>query len=171
MNSSSGSTLRRIIQITLLGTVGAVLMLLQIPFLGAPWLKLDISDVPVLIGGFALGPLNGIAILLIKNVLFALIRFNPIELIGLPMNFIATAIIVLLSAWYYQRNKTIGNAVIGLFLGIALSIIVMIPANYFVMPIFQRWLAPHMPVLSPRDLLALIIAFVLPFNAAKDIIM
>lgn len=143
-------------------------MLLQIPFPGAPWLKLDVSDVPVLIAGFALGPMEGILVLLIKNALFALLRFSPAETVGLPMNFIATACLVLISSWFYQRNRTLKNAFVGMLIGISVSTAIMIPANYLILPIFQRWLLPHTPALSSKELFAMILTFVAPFNLAKD---
>ncbi len=157
-----------IVVISLLATCGVLLMLWQMPYPGAPWLKIDLSDVPVLIGGFAFGPLAGIFILLLKNVLFFVLKFHPIELIGVPMNIISTAVLVVVSSSIYHRNKTWSNALVGLFSGMVASIVVMIFMNYWIMPHFIKWFMPHMPLPSSEKLTETVIFVVVPFNFVKD---
>ena len=63
------SKVRTIAQVAMLGAVATVLMLFEfpIPFLAPPFYELDFSEVPVLIGAFAMGPIAGIAIRSSKN--------------------------------------------------------------------------------------------------------
>ena len=55
----------------MLGAVATILMLFEIPlpFLAPPFYELDFSEVPVLIGAFALGPVSGVLIELVKVLL------------------------------------------------------------------------------------------------------
>ena len=65
------SKVRTIAQVAMLGAVATVLMLFEfpIPFLAPPFYELDFSEVPVLIGAFAMGPIAGIAIEAVKILL------------------------------------------------------------------------------------------------------
>ncbi|MEW6280719.1 MAG: ECF transporter S component, partial [Candidatus Eremiobacterota bacterium] len=69
--------LSRLLKVGLLSSLATALMVtVQVPFPGAPFLKYDPSEVAALIGGFALGPMYGLAILVVKNLLFLLLRFD-----------------------------------------------------------------------------------------------
>ncbi|MDV2576594.1 hypothetical protein RYX41_09180 [Lactiplantibacillus plantarum] len=49
------TTLHRLVGIALLGAIAYILMLLEFPILPvAPWMKIDFSDIPILIGLFLL---------------------------------------------------------------------------------------------------------------------
>lgn len=163
-------SIKTLAQIALLGGIGAFLMFIQIPFGATSFYKLDVSDVPVLVGGFALGPVAGLAILALKNAIFAVARFQPYELLGLPMNFVATAVMMLSAWWIYQRKKTWKNAISALAMGILASTAVMAPMNYFVMPFFIRTFTPNVPVPSPAQITTLIVGATVPFNLVKGLI-
>ena len=60
---------RRMVQIAMLAAVAVILMAFEIPLPFAPaFYKIDFSEVPVLVGCFALGPTAGIVIELLKIV-------------------------------------------------------------------------------------------------------
>ena len=62
------SSAKIVAKVGVLGAVATLLMLLYFPLWFAPsFYKLDFSEVPVLIGAFALGPLAGAMIELVKN--------------------------------------------------------------------------------------------------------
>lgn len=167
---NTGKSTQKMMKIALLGTAGAVLMLLQYPFPGAPFLKFEISNVPVLIGGFALGPFAGLSVLLLKNLLFILLRFSADELVGVPMNTIASGIFVLVSAYVYLLQKTMKGAFIALSAGIIAMTVFMIPINYFIVPLYMHWLYPQNMAASGLSLLRLIIFSVIPFNLVQGVI-
>ena len=58
-NVSTRSRTRTITQIAMLGAIAGILMNLEfpIPFLAPSFYQLDFSEVPVLVGSFAMGPL------------------------------------------------------------------------------------------------------------------
>lgn len=157
-------------QITLLSTVGALLMLWQIPYPGAVWLKFEMSDIPALVGGCALGPWVGFAVVIFKNLIFALLKFNPQELVGIPMGIISSGTLILVTSFLYQRAKTQQNALFSVVMGIISLILVMIPMNYFVLPFFLKSFFPGVPVPSPAEIIHMIMFFIIPFNAVKGIL-
>ena len=67
-NVAEKSKVRTLAQIAMLGAVATVLMLFEfpIPFIAPPFYEMDFSEVPVLVGAFAMGPVAGIAIEAIK---------------------------------------------------------------------------------------------------------
>lgn len=157
-------------QITLLSTVGALLMLWQLPYPGAAWLKFDLSDIPALIGGCALGPWVGFAVVLFKSFIFVLLKFNPQELVGIPMGIISSGTLVLVTSFLYQRVKTQQNALYSVVMGIISLVLIMIPANYFVLPFFMKWFFPQVPIPAPAEIAYMIMYFIIPFNAVKGIL-
>ena len=71
----NNSRLNKQIKIALLAAIAVVLMYFEFPIPGfPPFLKIDLSDIPALIGSFALGPIAGVVIELIKIILFTLIN-------------------------------------------------------------------------------------------------
>ena len=56
-NTAERSNLRNLVQIGMLGAVSVVLMMFEMPLFFAPsFYKIDLSEIPALIGTFALGP-------------------------------------------------------------------------------------------------------------------
>ncbi len=51
----------RFIKLSLLSAIAVILMYIDFPVIPIfPWLKIDLSDVPALMGAFAFGPLAGV---------------------------------------------------------------------------------------------------------------
>lgn len=158
-------TLANQLKVALLGGMALVLMLsFQVPlFPSAPFLTYDLSDVPALVAGFALGPLHGCAVVLLKNLLFMAQRPVAVEWVGVPMNTLAGCTLVGTSALFYWRRKTRVRAALALLLGTLAMAVVMIPANMLVYPLVL-WLlgAPGGP-----PVLEFVLAVVTPFNLIK----
>ena len=109
---------RLITQISALSAIAAVLMLFEFPMLFAPgFYKMDFSDLPALIGGFAIGPIAAILIEFIKNLINLLINGTVTACIGEFSNFIIGCSFVLPAALIYKYNKTKKFAVIGMIIG------------------------------------------------------
>ena len=83
------SNLRNLVQIGMLGAVSVVLMMFEIPLFFAPsFYKIDLSEIPVLIGTFAMGPVAGMFIELIKVVLHMLFKGSSTAGVGDFANFL-----------------------------------------------------------------------------------
>ena len=156
------------VKVAVMAGLSLLLMLtLQIPiFPPAPFLTYDLSDVPAMITGFALGPLAGLAVILLKNALFFLFRFGPLELIGVPMNTVAGLTLVGVSSWYYWREKTLKRAAVGIAFGVLAFVAAMIPANYLA----YKTLAALTNIDASGSATHYVLAFVTPFNLLKGLL-
>ncbi|CRZ35453.1 riboflavin transporter FmnP [Herbinix hemicellulosilytica] len=130
----------------MLGGISVVLMLFDFPlWFAPPFYKLDFSEVPVLIGAFALGPAAGIIIEMIKILLNFVINFTDTAGVGEMANFLIGCSMVVPAALIYHRNKKLKSAITGLIagtlcmvvLGSFMNAFVLLPtyAYFFKMPI------------------------------------
>ena len=89
-NVTGRSKVRTLAQIAMLGAVATVLMLVEfpLPFIAPPFYELDFSEVPILVGAFAMGPLAGVAIEAIKILLNFVINGTITAGVGEFANFI-----------------------------------------------------------------------------------
>ena len=68
-------SVKMITQVGMLGAIAVVLMLFEIPLPFAPsFYEIDVSEVPVMVGAFAMGPLAGVLIEFVKILLNLLIN-------------------------------------------------------------------------------------------------
>jgi riboflavin transporter len=166
MNNNENKNLSKFIKISLLGAMSVVLMYFDfpIPFLPFPWLKIDLSDVPSLIGALAYGPLTGVIIELLKNILILLVKGTQTNFVGEIANFIVGISLVVPAAYFYNRNKSKKNLIIGMILGlISMEIMAIIANIYIFMPAFG------MPV-TGTEAIKYITVGLIPFNGIKAII-
>jgi riboflavin transporter FmnP len=171
---------RNLVKIAMLAAVAFVLMLLSFPLAAIfpPFLKLDVSEVPALLGGFALGPVAGVLIVLVKNILILLIRGTDAQYVGELSNFIVGSCIVIPASIIYMRNKTKGNAVWGLVAGIIMMTIGACISNYYlVLPLYQHLFQLNLEqiiALSPltivKDMKTFILFAIAPYNLLKGIV-
>lgn len=158
-------------KVSLLSALAAVLMHLSFPLVPShPYLRYDPSEVPALIAGFALGPLAGMAVVLLKNLLYLMSHLQPGELIGIPLNTLAGWTMVGVSASCYRIRKRKSIAIFSLALGVIAMTLIMIPANLVLLPIFQRFFGQGAVQVAPEQVLNLLLLFVTPFNLAKGAI-
>lgn len=107
--------------ITIVGVfsaISAVLMLFEIPLPFAPsFYKLDFSEIPALIGAFALGPVAGVLIEFIKIVLKLVIKGTSTAFVGELANFAVGCSFILPASVIYLFSKTKKGALIGCSVG------------------------------------------------------
>ncbi len=94
------------------------------------FIKLDFSDLPELIGAFAYGPMAGILITFLKNLIHMAVSQSGF--VGELSNFILGAIFSGVAGAIYAKNKTKKGALIGGIVGAAVMALVSLPSNYFV---------------------------------------
>lgn len=167
---------RNLARIGIMGAIGFVLMMIDLPiaFIAPSFMKLDLSDVPALISGFAMGPVAGIGVQLVKNLLN--VAKTSTGGVGEISNFIVGSTYVIVATYLYRRNRTMKNAAIGLVLGVlAMSMIAMASNYYVVFPLYSKIMIPMEKLvdfgraINPRiDSLATMMLYsVLPFNLIK----
>lgn len=146
-------------------------MLLEIPMVFlAPWLKLDLSYVPMLLTGFALGPLPGLFVLTITNVvqLFA----SNSGMVGQLADFLMGLCFLLPATIIYHRHHTRRGAVIGMVVGTVCLIIGGILSNlYILFPLyFGGEYAQKLAKVGFTSVTNCVIAAVIPFNLIKGVV-
>lgn len=117
-NTGNISKIRMMAQIAMLTAVAEILMLFEIPLPFAPsFYKIDLSEVPILIGCFAMGPMAGVIMEALKILLNFLINGTMTAGIGELANFAMGCAMVLTAGMIYKHHKTRKNAVVGLACG------------------------------------------------------
>lgn len=170
-----------IAKVAVLGAVAFVIMLAEIPLpFFPPFYKLDFSEVVVLMGGFALGPLPAVAIEALKIILNLMFTGTMTAYVGEIANFLIGLSFVLPAVIIYHKNKTRQNAIRGLLIGSVCLIVVGALLNGFVLlPAYSYFY--HMPMdaligmgsaLIPaiRDRLTFVLFATAPFNLIKAIV-
>ena len=140
MNSKKKNTIHRdkpsrtrVLALTgVMAAISAILMQFQLSIPILPnFLKLDVSDFPALIAGYAYGPMAGIWVCLVKNVIH--ITLTTTGGVGELSNFILGVCFVVPSALIYRiGKKTRKSAFIGAIVGTLFMSVVGIFSNYYI---------------------------------------
>ena len=142
MKSSNKYGVRFMVVTAMLGAVAFVLMFIDfsVPFMPS-FIKLDISDLPALLGSFALGPVSGCVVELIKILLHLIIRGTSTGYVGELSNFILGCIFVIPAGWIYSRRKTKKSAVIAAIAGaLAMGVLSFVTNLLLVYPIYYNFM-------------------------------
>ena len=177
MNQKQNGLSIRVMTVTaVLSAVSFVLAFFEFPVpLSPSFARMDLSDFPALIGAFAFGPMVGVMIELIKNLLQLI--SSSTGGIGELANFLIGASYVATAGWIYQRNKTKKTAWIAGIAGSVVMGIVAALANYYILlPLFEQFLpvdqliasfSEFMPFIKTKADVVLFNA--LPFNLLKGL--
>lgn len=172
---------REITTIGMLGAIATVLMLFEIPLpFAPPFYEIDFSEVPVLVGCFALGPIAGVLIEFVKILLNLVINGTATAGVGELANFCIGCSFCVPAGIIYQRKKTKKGAMIGLIsgtlfmtlLGCFINAYVMLPtyAKAFQIPIDGLIEMGTKVNASITDLFTFVMFAVVPFNLLKGIL-
>lgn len=158
------SNVNKLVKIALLGAISTILMLFNVPLIPIfPWLKIDLADVPALIGAFAFGPMAGVIITALKILLNLLLEGTFTAGVGEFANFLVGISMIVPASFIYHRNKTKRNAIIGLIIGgISLEVIGILANVYLLLPLYG--ITPEGGVMN------YIVAGLLPFNGIKAVL-
>ena len=116
-------------RIAVLTALASILFLIEIPVVA--FYKLDLSNLPVLLGAFSMGPVPGLIILLLKSLIGML--HSSSMYVGELADFIMGAAFVLPAALIYRRHKTRNTALIGMAVGTVVMIVVAVLVNWTIM--------------------------------------
>lgn len=161
----------------MLSAIGFILMYVEfsVPFM-PPFIKLDLSELPALIGAFAHGPLCGVLICLIKNLLH--LPVTTTAGVGEFSNFLLGAIFTGAAGMIYKKKKTKKNAALAAVFGAVLMGVACIPVNYYITyPFYYNFmseetiLGAYQAILpSMKSILQSIVCFNFPFTTLKGLI-
>ncbi len=171
--------LRRIAACAILTAMAVLLMYLEIPLPFMPsFLKFDFSELPVLIGSFALGPVWGIVIELLKN----LIHLPVTQTMGIGelSNFITGVIYVGTAGIIYRMFVSKKGAAIAMIIATLVLAAVSVPVNAFLtLPLYGSVMGFPIEAIigmsaavNPlvKDKVSLLLAVFVPFNLFKGFI-
>jgi len=161
--------------VAIMSALSIVLMMLEFSVPVVPsFLKFDISDFPAVLTSFAISPLAGVAVCLLKNLLH--LFFTSTAGVGELANFIISASLVFPAGLIYSRIRTKSGAVIGSLVGAVASALMCVPVNYFITyPFYAKVMIPmdviidlYQAILPSVDgLLEALLIFNLPFTFVK----
>ena len=173
-------TIRRITSCAILSAMAAILMYLEIKpslvFLPFPdFLAFDFSEIPVLIGTFALGPVWGVVIELLKNLLH--LPATGTMGVGELSNFITGSIFVLTAGLIYNKIRTKKGAAISMAVATIILAATSVPVNAFInLPFYEAAMGFSLETVigisaavNPlvKDKVSLLLAVFVPFNLLK----
>ena len=122
-------TTRELATVAILAAISAVLFMIEIPVV--LFYKLDLSHLPVLLGTFSMGPVQGTLILLVKSLLGLL--HSSSQGVGELADFLMGFAMLLPAGLIYQRSKTRRGALIGMAVGTVVATVVSVLSNLYIM--------------------------------------
>ena len=164
-------------KIAMLAAIGFLLMFIKMPlaFVAPAFMELDLAEVPTLIGAFAMGPVAGVLIALLKNLIH--LGVTHTMAVGELSNFIVSGTFALIAGIIYKRHKTYKGAIISLLSGLVVMSIVACLSNYFVVfPLYGKFMGLDAIIAMGTqvtgkitDLKTMMVYSVLPFNLIKGL--
>ncbi len=177
VNKSKGKlfTTRAMVTVSLLSALSYVLMLLESPpYIG--FLRLELSDIPAIVGAFQFGPAAGLIIELIKNLIKAITATKTAG-VGELANFAVSAAFVVPAAILYRKLKSKHKSFMAFGVATVCMVLTGFLVNYFVtVPMYASLYGGMENVVSAasiipaiQDRFTLILYGITPFNIVKCI--
>ncbi|WP_432626791.1 ECF transporter S component [Brotaphodocola sp.] len=173
-------TTKNVVLMGMLGALAGVLMMFEVPlvFLAPSFYGLDFSEVPVLVGSFALGPVAGIVIEAVKILVKLVIKPTSTGFVGEFANFAVGCALVVPAGLIYRINRTKKGATIGMAVGTILMAAAGVVLNALVMLPFYSHFMPLDTIISMgaqiNPAVSNVWTFALfcvgPFNVVKGIV-
>ena len=170
--------IKKISIVALFSALSAILMYFDFPLPIAPtFMKMDLSELPVIIGGFVLGPIECVSIAVFKVLIKFILKGTSTMFLGELANIIGSITYALPASIIYKALKTKERAVIGMIIGIILASVACTLCNaLFLFPLYMK--AFHMSEEVIIKMCSAIVPFidsmtkvylfsVLPFNIVK----
>lgn len=120
---------RDVATIAVLAAISALLFMVEIPVV--LFYKLDLSNLPVLLGAFAMGPMQGTLILLVKSLLGLL--HSSSQGVGELADFLMGLAMLLPAGLIYQRHKDRKGAIVGMAAGTVVATLAGVLTNLYLM--------------------------------------
>ena len=163
----------------MLSAVAFVLMFLDfpIPFLIPPFVKMDFSELPALLAASSLGPVYGVVVCLVKN-LVHFITMTTTGGAGEICNFLLGACFAIPAGVIYKHMKTRRGALIGVLTGAVVMAVLSVPLNYYISyPVYTKFM-PIDAIISmyqqirpsTNGLMECLVIFNAPFTLLKGVL-
>ena len=159
---------RKLAYIAILSAVSFLLLYFSFPLIpAADFLKVDFSILPVLIALVIFDFKSAIGVLLLRSLLKLLLNNGGLgSMIGLPMNFVALGVFVWGLSYFWKKNQTSKNYILGSVLGTILLTVAMVVLNYiYAVPLYANF-----DIAQFIGLYKYLFAMVVPFNLLEGLI-
>lgn len=179
VNGRRRMSTRKITSLALLSALAALFYFLEstLPFM-PPFLKLDISEIPVLLGAFAFGPASAVIIELIKN--FIHLPFTQTAGVGELANFLAGSVFAGTAGLIYRFTKNKKGAIISMAAGtVMMTLFTSLFNYYFLLDFYARFYGMSMADIIAmtravniyvKDIYSMIVFAFIPFNLFKGLV-
>lgn len=172
------SAAKRVSFVAIFSALAAVLMLFEFPLFFAPsFYELDLSELPVLICTFYLGPVSGVVCELLKVLLKLLLKGTSTAFVGDFANFVVGCSFVLPASMIYHRIKTKKGAILALVCGtLTLTVFGSLFNAWYLLPKFAQLYGVPLEALvamgtevngAITGVQTLVLFAVVPFNLLK----
>lgn len=157
----------------LLGAMAVILYYIEIPVVA--FYKLDVSTLPAILAGFAMGPMQGMAVIVIKNLVHML--GTSTACVGELADILMSGAFVVTASLFYRRRKTRRGALEAMLLGIVAMTVAGVLVNYFILiPAYQTLMNLPLEAIigmgqaavpAVDSALKLVLLITAPFNVLK----
>ena len=179
MTKTKKPDIRKITVTAILSAIAAILQFIEFPLPIIPsFIKFDFSDLPAILGAFSIGPMYGVIIELLKNILH--LPFGSSAGVGEICNFLLGAVFTLIAGCIYRANKSRKTAVVASIIGAVAMAIASLQMNYFIVyPAYVKIYGLPLDVIvsmydailpGTNSLIKALCIFNVPFTFAKGII-
>ncbi|MGB5824705.1 MAG: ECF transporter S component [Proteocatella sp.] len=169
---------RALVKIGMLSAIAYIIMFIEFPIPIFPaFLKLDFSDIPALIGGFAISPIAGVLIQLVKNLLHFITKTSTGG-VGELGNFLVGGVYVFVASHIYKNHHNKKGAILGCIAGTLIMTVAGGIFNLYVLIPFYANIMPVEAIISMgsaitariHDVPTLVLYGIVPFNIVKGIV-
>lgn len=172
---------RTIVYIAVFSAVAGVLMMFEIPLFFAPsFYKLDLSEIPVLMCSFYLGPVAGVVTEALKVIIKLLLKGTSSAFVGDFANFVVGCTLVLPASVIYHVHKSKKTAVIGVCAGtLVMTVFGSLFNAFYLLPKFSQLFGLPLDAIvamgtaingNINSVSTLVFFCVVPFNLLKGIV-
>lgn len=176
----------RIAFIAMFATLSGVLYILNfsMPFAFPGFLEFNLSDIPILIGTFTLGPAAGAVIVVVKILIKLVVKGTSTMFVGELSDLLTSCSFALTAGFIYRKHRTFKGALAAMGVGTLVEVVVALITNRFVLVPFYvqfffggRWepligmMTPLFPNCTRETFYNFYLwASVLPFNMLRCIV-
>ncbi|WP_207940071.1 hypothetical protein DOK78_002469 [Enterococcus sp. DIV2402] len=161
---------QKMVSIALFASMGLVLQYVAFPVIPMfSFLKIDFSDIPVMLSMFLFGPLAGVTTAFLRSSLHLLTTgISAPNLVGDVASFLATTAFTLPMYYFFKKGNSLINKIYGTLSGILSMSIFMSVANYFVItPLYLFFFGVTADTFLGMPLANYVVMGILPFNLIK----
>ena len=130
----NSATMFNLTRCGLLSAMAVILFYIEIPVVA--FYKLDLSTLPAILAGFAMGPIQGLAVIIIKNLVHLL--GTSTAGVGELADILMSCAFVIPASLIYRSGKTRKGALKAMLVGSVAMIVAAMLVNYFILiPAYQ----------------------------------